>query len=1023
MTITRIDRLIRRVRATLQTSDPGGAQLAAEFADICREANRRLEQCLGSMRRGDLAGTLDLSDAEPALPEQIRILSFPEFEAWVQRCREQGWEVPETPDGRGFQTLQKGLMEKRGKEADPALVNSYRAAMVAGDRSAALRALTSILRHRPGDSWATAEKKKLLTKESEISLRRLESLLAGGKDGALIAEVDQFEKLGLDPKMRPEIYEAARNRRAELRREEAQRKVEEQLGQAEAKRESNQWREVEEWLEQASSDLEEAGARPPSGHRWNDLHQWVRDKRTQEARREQLQKQEERVMRELEALEQRRQEKARRSPGRLEEALTLVKEFLGMSGTEGVVWPEAVHQRLRREEEFLVADLRAAKKRRWMMVVGILLGIGLGLAGFVQWKQEEIRQQIFLGKIGQMIESRQVEEARAWLESEEAKRAALQAGGAAHLAKLRAFLEAEEQCRRSLEEELVSLEKNITEKKVPWAEQLRSGDDFKARLQKLYPPWRPPLEDRLNLVMKSLRERCREFQDVRARSLRASLKRVELEFSAWERINRNGKDDAEKLQPLLDQLSDGMDWQREDLPELAIPEDLGKEVQIWATRLADRKIQIEQYAQVQQSLGKADSLSEYRAALARYEANTCISSTDKEKISQVLAAWRECPEVAMGLWLPWISHPPSSLNGGTAQLMPSHLSPAEDNLLKEIVDDDFLNDIWRYQVPDSISSTNSHVLYSQGKLKEIPGTGSNSAFTLGEGEVFIPQGHPREMPVKFEKRPRTQSFRGITQDMDELLIGFRSPGRVVRENNSQRLKTIRDGLDRALSSEDSSVLHRAPIQSALQELLPNEPGTSPLARAYLALKVWKLATVGKDPTRFGLLFSPSLQKATSPWDSWIAVEPGSWLKEDVSGLDPDWVRAFSQLEKPNFVEESKLTAQLWRRAGRESVSFVGAVSSEGKGNFERLVNVEPGQILVGQGLKGELVVGWRFDGKKWVEDAKVRAFSPLYLVPRNPENLLFEAAREARVDTGWAKEWVRRFLPLLFGGGEGGSRH
>ena len=271
MTIPRIERLVRRVRAALQTGEPGGAAIAGELAEVCREANRRIEQCTGSLRRGDFGAALDLSDAEPPLGEQMRILNFPEFESWAQKCREQGWPIAEAPDQRGFQGLQKLLHEAKGKEADPALVESYRAAMLAGDRPAALRVLATILRRRPGDAWAQGEKGKLLAKESELSLRRMEALLAAGDDGALAAEVDKFTELGLESKYRPEVFEAARQRRQERRREEAQVRVRDWLRQAEERREAGDWRAVEDWLETAAAELEEAGARPPSGNLWKTL--------------------------------------------------------------------------------------------------------------------------------------------------------------------------------------------------------------------------------------------------------------------------------------------------------------------------------------------------------------------------------------------------------------------------------------------------------------------------------------------------------------------------------------------------------------------------------------------------------------------------------------------------------------------------------------------------------------------------------------------------------------------------------
>lgn len=152
-----------------------------------------------------------------------------------------------------------------------------------------MRVLTTILRRRPGDSWAKAEKGKLLAKESEVSLRKLESLLEAGDPRALVAELDRFDQLGLDPKPRPEIYEAARTRRLEARRAEAEEQVRQWILQAEELRSAGAWREVEQLLEKASAELEEAGARPPHGHLWNDLHQWTREQRAGNLKREELQ--------------------------------------------------------------------------------------------------------------------------------------------------------------------------------------------------------------------------------------------------------------------------------------------------------------------------------------------------------------------------------------------------------------------------------------------------------------------------------------------------------------------------------------------------------------------------------------------------------------------------------------------------------------------------------------------------------------------------------------------------------------
>lgn len=1017
--------MIRRVKGVLQGSEPGGARIAGDLAEVCREANRRIEECQVSLRRGDLAGALDLSEAEPTLADQIRVLHFSEFEVWNKRCQDQGWPISEPPDVRGHQVLQKAFQEAKGKEADPALVQSFRAAMVAGDRPAALQVLATILRRRPGDAWAMGERGKLLGKESELSLRRLEAMLAGSDEAALAAEVEKFEQLGLDPKYRPEVYEAAKLRRIEMRRAEAEQRVRHQLKQMEDVRGRGDWREVERLLEVASAELEEDGARPPGGHLWSDLHQWVRKNRREDEQREELRKQEERVNRELDALEGLRREGTRRPAARLRASLNLLKEFLAIPGMGGAAWPESIHRRLRLEVELLEVDLRRAQKRKWIMA-GMGLGVaGLAAIGVIQWKQEEIRQEIFLREIDRMITGRQVDAAEAWLSSGEAVRAGGQARGAAELAKLKSFLDREKEVRKAAEEELVLLEKNSADPTKNLSGRWKDWADSAKKTESVHPQWRGPLEERRARALASLRAESRESRETRAQGLRDEMKQITTEFASWEHANQNRKEDADKLQLMMNKLAAGIAWRQEAEPELAMPEDLEKEFTALLARIMETCTRIEEFLQARQSLSTATTATDYRQALERLAGNPCTHPAEKEKISQTLKDWLGENDVLGTLWLPWESPVPAGLAGGAARLFPSRLEAAEEAILREIAEDDFLHDLWTYEVPLATNSNQRYRLYARGKLKLIPGSGTESPYTYGQGEVFTPKDCARDESVKFEKRPRSQAFMGIRQDMEKLLVGFGGQVQFKPEVNSEQLHAVRDNLERALSGDTSSPLGRAPIHETLDKLLGDQPGTSPLARAYLGQKVWKLATVSRDPLRFGLIFSPTLRSLTAAWSGWGIVEPGVWLKQDSAGLDPDWEKAFSAGDSLRLADEAKLASQLWSRAGREGLSFGGWANEKGEAqSLERLANLEAGQRLLGQGRKGGVTIGWRYDGAKWQAVNEVRPFSPLFLMPRSPEKLLEEAIRAGRVPEDWGKTWTQKYLAVLFGeNAERGGRH
>jgi len=448
-----------------------------------------------------------------------------------------------------------------------------------------------------------------------------------------------------------------------------------------------------------------------------------------------------------------------------------------------------------------------------------------------------------------------------------------------------------------------------------------------------------------------------------------------------------------------------------------MPEEVERKFTALLGRLIEARTRVEDFLQSRQSLTGAATAGDYRRALERYAAHASTAASEKEAISQVLEAWKEEPSLLAHLWLPWESEPPART---TAQLFPNRLEGAEEKILQEIAEDDFLHDIWSYDVPEAKDSKNRYRLYARGKLKVIPGSGAEAPYTFGQGEVFIPRETARDEPVHFENRTRSQDFMGLRQDT-KLLIGFGGQVRATPEPNAEALRGVRENLEKALSAEGVAPLARAPVHEAIERLLPNQPGTSPLARAYLMAKIWKLATVAKDPGRFGLIFSPSLRKLAAEWAVWGAVEPGVWLKEDVADVHVDWVRALGQVEAPPLVAEAKLAGQLWSRAGKAGLAYGGSVDDSGKGRFDRLVNLEPGQILIGQGVKGEPVVGWRYDGSEWQKRAEVRPFSPLFLFARNPEILFREAVREARVPEEWARGWVRQHMPMVFTERSGGS--
>ena len=246
-----------------------------------------------------------------------------------------------------------------------------------------------------------------------------------------------------------------------------------------------------------------------------------------------------------------------------------------MPGPVGVVWPESVHRRLRKEAELLIVDLGRAQKKKWMVVGTAMVMVLATTVGVIQWKQEEIRQEMFLREIDQMITERKVDAAEAWLQSEEAARASGKARGAAELAKLKSFLDQERELRKAAEEEMGRTEKNLTNQALDLFTRWKALAGVEKKISLVHPQWRGALEERRNQALSGLRTQSQESQKTRTRTLQDEMKRVAGEFTNWGQATQNRKEDADKLQLLMERLAGGTVWlQQTEPPELAMPVEL-----------------------------------------------------------------------------------------------------------------------------------------------------------------------------------------------------------------------------------------------------------------------------------------------------------------------------------------------------------------------------------------------------------------------------------------------------------------
>src|SRR5271166_774739 len=88
-TLTQAERLVRKIAEVVgqPASDTQAAKFAQDYADLCRGANRRLEQCALMIEAGQFLQALQLAETPPPLLDLISVLNFRQSADWRNYCQ------------------------------------------------------------------------------------------------------------------------------------------------------------------------------------------------------------------------------------------------------------------------------------------------------------------------------------------------------------------------------------------------------------------------------------------------------------------------------------------------------------------------------------------------------------------------------------------------------------------------------------------------------------------------------------------------------------------------------------------------------------------------------------------------------------------------------------------------------------------------------------------------------------------------------------------------------------------------
>src|ERR1035441_2942693 len=146
ITITQAERLVRKIAemAGQPVSDTQTAKLAQEYTDLCRAANRRLEQCAIMIEAGQFLQALQLAETPPPLLDLITVLGFRQAAEWRAYC-----QTHQLPWSEPFYDKYVRLLNStygKGIASDHPFYRDYRRAVMKNDDEHALSILRVIAR-------------------------------------------------------------------------------------------------------------------------------------------------------------------------------------------------------------------------------------------------------------------------------------------------------------------------------------------------------------------------------------------------------------------------------------------------------------------------------------------------------------------------------------------------------------------------------------------------------------------------------------------------------------------------------------------------------------------------------------------------------------------------------------------------------------------------------------------------------------------------------------------------------------
>jgi hypothetical protein len=989
-----IEKLIQKIREAL--AEPGDLMalqlLAAQYAQLCADANRRLGQCAEMIGRGNKYQTLQLAETKPSLLDLVSLLSFDRQQDWRAFCKERNLPTPEKLDEKGVRLLND--LYATGIPPTEEMWKVFRTAIAENDDLRALSIVRTILSRDGADADARREVARLEKKIVRAKLAELKGSVER-RDGAdvvrLMSEVESVT---------PETPEdegwaaAAEVRRLHFKAQ-AERECGTLLGRVRGEQEEAAWASALGTLAQVQALCAQHGIElePELARTFSEAQAWATKLQSEHAREQAWQQA-------LGALELQVQvvldkevgDRQRPLPELREDRMLLSKRWHELEQFRREVPAETV-TRTRRALSALKGHIDCAERLRKMLLgAAAVLLLAATIAGGVfsvrYWKARE-----FARELGETVNAGRALPVAKSLESLRASHGELLGNAAlsARMNEAEAWLTSQQTRAANLERNVAQLKEthlaNGFAQAAPEAIQAQLVQTREA-LGTVAEDLRTRAESGLLEVENKFDEFLGSQRGMQHGQFREALEKAEaLAYSGLEFTKP-----PEEVRAVLAQVAPLVaTLERMSAPALAalkpIDSDLAK-FELLKNRLSKFEDETQKRAAVEQACEAATSLETYLQALDGYTKTAFLQSLELRSAKAVRDAVKDADTIAAALLMPadpagWAHF---KANRGRRTLQPDDVTPAEKTIFLGLRDDDNLREIYRYEYTDPRNNTGAPFIYAQERLarsEAMVGSVDHKSVTL-TGRVYLPW-----------KSKSAVAFAAETFKAE--IIGAGRNGTLPEKEQLTAESQLFTRLALPSLVDDVVSGYRRPVLGFLDAVVAGQ--ADPLFKGYLYARLMELAE--QRPFAWGLHWTSArtharrLAEIAAP-----SLGSGDWMTPArQSALSRPLSEFFNGLKGVSYVRQAAVFSQLVEKAYAAGLPYAGFVKAEGAPH------------LVGEGIDAAELWGLAAESRQpallfrrakdgWQKLAEPLALTPLFFCKLDRAKTLAEVCKAADVAPG-----------------------